>query len=64
MFFFVLFEKKCYAHFKIISNLASQFIDTKNFTSHENNLLLWIFPLNDMQAPLPHHLKKFRKSLE
>ena len=37
----------------MISNLASNFINTNNFTPHENNLLPWIFPPNDMQATLP-----------
>ena len=51
--FLLFLTKKCNIHFKIISNLVSNFINTINFTPHENNLLIWIFPLNDMQATLP-----------
>ena len=44
--------------------MASNFMNTNNFTRHENNLLLKIFPLNDVQATLlsplpPSQLKKF-----
>ena len=37
--FFVNFEKKCYIDFKIISNLASNFLNTNNLTPHENKIL-------------------------
>ena len=50
---FCQFWKKCYIHFRIISNPASNFGNASNFTPHENNLLLRIFPVNDMQATLP-----------
>ena len=53
--FFCQFLKKCNTHFKIISTLDSNFININNFTPHENNLLLWIFPLNNMQAPTPQY---------
>ena len=64
--FFVKFEKKKLIY--ILNNLSSNFIDTNNFTPHENNILLWIFPLTDIQATLPFPpsppLKKFQKFLE
>ena len=52
------------------NNLAS---NTNHFTPLENNILLWVFPLNGMQAnlpflpsplPIPLALKKFQKCLE
>ena len=45
-----------------MSELASDFINTYNFTRHENNLLLWIFPLDDMQATLPSPFPSNSKS--
>ena len=50
---FCHFWKKCYLHIKIISNLASNCINTNKFTPHKNNLLLCIFPLHGMQVSLP-----------
>ena len=50
---FFQFWKKYDTNFKMISNLASNFINTNNFTQHEKNISFWIFPLNDMQASLP-----------